>query len=235
MAAVFRPVETPADAERASALFDEIWRAEMVLPAEIIRAIAFAGGYAVLAHDEGRPVAGSVAFVGMVDGRSVLHSHIAGVVQDARDTGVGFALKHHQREWAASRGIATIRWSFDPLVRRNAWFNLARLGATVVSYQTNFYGDMHDGVNRGDPSDRLLVAWPTAPDSLVTGPVDPRPGDETVALPDDIIEIRATDAVVARRWRLEVREQVGGALERGAVVRGVDAKGAYVVGPPSGN
>ena len=66
MAAVFRPVETVADAERASALFDEIWRAEMVLPAEIIRAIAFAGGYAVLALDAGRAVAGSVAFVGIV-------------------------------------------------------------------------------------------------------------------------------------------------------------------------
>jgi predicted GNAT superfamily acetyltransferase len=233
--AVFLPVETVADAERASALFDQIWRAEMVLPAEIIRAISFAGGYAVVAEAEGRAVAGSVGFVGIIDGRPVLHSHIAGVVQDARDTGVGFALKQHQREWAASRGIATIRWSFDPLVRRNAWFNLARLGAAVVSYQTDFYGDMHDGVNRGDPSDRLLVAWPTAPGSAVTGAVDPRPGDELVALPDDIVEIRATDPTAARRWRLEVRERVGGALDRGGVVRGVDAKGAYVVGPPPGS
>ena len=50
---------------------------------------------------------------------------------EARGTGIGRAIKLHQREWAAANGIATIVWTFDPLVRRNAWFNIAVLGADV--------------------------------------------------------------------------------------------------------
>ena len=51
-------------------------------------------------------------------------------------------------------------WTFDPLVRRNAHFNLAVLGATVDEYLVDFYGPLPDAVNAGDESDRLLVVWP---------------------------------------------------------------------------
>ncbi len=50
-------------------------------------------------------------------------------------------------------------WTFDPLVRRNAWFNIAVLGAEVAEYLPSFYGSMTDAINAGDESDRLLVAW----------------------------------------------------------------------------
>ena len=75
---------------------------------------------------------------------------------------VGYALKLHQRAWALQRGIATITWTFDPLVRRNAYFNLAKLGVRATRYLPNFYGAMQDPINAGDDTDRLLVDWDLA-------------------------------------------------------------------------
>ena len=50
-------------------------------------------------------------------------------------------------------------WTFDPLVRRNAYFNLVKLGATAVAFHQDFYGSMQDEVNAGDLSDRILIEW----------------------------------------------------------------------------
>src|SRR5262249_13597994 len=72
---------------------------------------------------------------------------------------VGFALKLHQRAWALRRGVTVIEWTYDPLVRRNAYFNLVKLGALPAEYLPNFYGDMADTINNGDDSDRLLARW----------------------------------------------------------------------------
>jgi predicted GNAT superfamily acetyltransferase len=88
-----------------------------------------------------------------------LHSHIAGVAPWALGRSIGFALKLHQRTWALRRGVAVMEWTFDPLVRRNAYFNLVKLGALPAEYLPNFYGGMHDTINAGDESDRLLARW----------------------------------------------------------------------------
>ena len=73
-------------------------------------------------------------------------------------------MKLHQQQWALDRGIEWIVWTFDPLVQRNAWFNIAILGAEVHEYLPYFYGTMTDAINAGDDSDRLLMAWSTATD-----------------------------------------------------------------------
>ena len=78
---------------------------------------------------------------------------------------MGFALKLHQRAWALSRDVTTITWTFDPLVCRNAYFNVAKLAATPAEYLPDFYGEMDDVINGSDDSDRLLVHWPLAADS----------------------------------------------------------------------
>jgi predicted GNAT superfamily acetyltransferase len=72
---------------------------------------------------------------------------------------VGFALKLHQRSWALARGVRSIEWTFDPLIRRNAYFNLVKLGARPAEYLPNFYGAMFDAINGTADSDRLLIAW----------------------------------------------------------------------------
>jgi predicted GNAT superfamily acetyltransferase len=100
-------------------------------------------------------VGASVAFFGA----DHLHSHIAGVDPARQSGGVGYVLKLHQRAWALERDVPTVTWTFDPLVGRNAYFNLHKLGADAAAYLTDFYGPMTDGVNAGDASDRIYLRW----------------------------------------------------------------------------
>lgn len=150
-----------ADLEAACRLFDEIWRpnpANPPLTLELMRALTKAGNYAAGAYDGARLVGACVGFFGP-PAEEALHSHIAGVSADMAGRSVGFALKLHQRAWALRRDVADIAWTYDPLVRRNAYFNLVKLGARPAEYLPNFYGGMNDGINGGAESDRLLVHW----------------------------------------------------------------------------
>jgi predicted GNAT superfamily acetyltransferase len=150
-----------ADLEAACRLFDEIWRpnpANPPLTLELMRALTKAGNYAAGAYDGTRLVGACVGFFGP-PAEEALHSHIAGVSADMAGRSVGFALKLHQRAWALRRNVSEIAWTFDPLVCRNAHFNLVKLGARPAEYLPNFYGGMNDGINGGAESDRLLVHW----------------------------------------------------------------------------
>jgi predicted GNAT superfamily acetyltransferase len=142
----------------AAALLQRVWHADSpdsVCSAALMTALAHAGNYVVGAYRDDRLIGVAVAFFG-IDG---LHSHVAGVDREFGRRGVGFALKQHQRAWALHRDIATVRWTYDPLIARNAYFNLHKLGAIATDYLPDFYGELDDGVNRGDPTDRLYVSW----------------------------------------------------------------------------
>jgi predicted GNAT superfamily acetyltransferase len=145
----------------AAALYQEVWqtdtRAAPVSP-DLMRALSHAGGYVAGAFERSRLVAASLAF--HTDGAEAgLHSHISAVLPDVQGRDVGRALKLHQRAWALERGISTISWTYDPLLRRNAWFNLTKLGARAVGYLVDFYGVMDDAQNAGDESDRAVAMW----------------------------------------------------------------------------
>ncbi len=125
----------------------------------ILRALSHSGNYVVGAYDGSQLVGALVGFLGRHEDEQQLHSHILGVHPDIRDRSVGFALKEHQRSWSLARGITTVAWTFDPLVRRNAYFNLTKLGAAITRYYTNFYGDLNDDINGHEESDRVLIEW----------------------------------------------------------------------------
>src|SRR3546814_4199746 len=91
-----------------------------------------------------------------------MHSHIAGGLPQYQGRGIGRVLKQHQRDWAFAREAGHITWTFDPLIARNAHFNLRVLGARVTEYLVDQYGSMPDEINRGIPTDRLLVTWALA-------------------------------------------------------------------------
>jgi predicted GNAT superfamily acetyltransferase len=128
------------------------------MTAELLRALTKAGNYAVGAFDGTDLVGACVGFFGPPRQRT-MHSHIAGVAAATAGRSVGFAMKVHQRAWAMRHGITAIGWTFDPLVRRNVYFNVAKLAAAPTDYLTNFYGGMHDSINGTDDSDRLLIRW----------------------------------------------------------------------------
>jgi len=149
------------DFEAMYRLFDGIWRPDpqnQPVTAVLLRALGKADNYVAGAFDGRELVGACVGFFGPPV-HATMHSHITGVSRTTARRAVGFALKTHQRSWAMRRGLKTISWTFDPLVSRNAYFNLAKLAATPTEYLTNFYGGMNDGVNGSDDSDRLLVVW----------------------------------------------------------------------------
>lgn len=160
---VVRPLESLAELQGAAAAFDEIWepgRASSSVPVDLLRALTKAGNYAAGAYDvaSGALLGACVGFFGPPS-HAELHSHIAGVVPAGLRRSVGFALKVHQRSWCLRRGVRVIAWTYDPLVRRNAYFNLAKLGARPAEYLRNFYGVMDDVINGGTETDRMLVRW----------------------------------------------------------------------------
>jgi predicted GNAT superfamily acetyltransferase len=180
------------DLQRLCVLVDEIWHPEPTNPpvtAEFLRALAYAGNYVAGAF-AGDQLAGIC--VGFFDAPAehAMHSHIAGVSARVGGKHVGFALKLHQRAWALSRDVTTIAWTFDPLVCRNAYFNIVKLGAAATEYLPDFYGAMDDLINAGDDSDRLLAVWPLAADSVASA-------SQGAVSAADASRLRAAGAAVA--------------------------------------
>ncbi|MGH3166746.1 MAG: GNAT family N-acetyltransferase [Trebonia sp.] len=160
---VVREVAALDELEAVTALFDEIWESDTGNPSvrvDLLRAMTKAGNYATGAYDlvSGELLGACFGFFGPPP-QAELHSHIAGVVPAGRGRSVGFALKVHQRAWALRHGARAIAWTYDPLIRRNAYFNLVKLGARPAEYLRNFYGLMDDVINGGTETDRMLVRW----------------------------------------------------------------------------
>ena len=221
-------------------LFATIWGrpGEPPIDSSTLQALSHSGNYVVGAYSGKRMVGGLIGWLGgHPPGDLHLHSHILGVLPDTEARGLGFELKQHQRAWCIDRGVTSIEWTFDPLVRRNAHFNLVKLGADAVEYLVDFYGPMDDGINTGDESDRLLVRWnlhsERAAAAAAGGPlvVQPDAGALLVPVPEDIVAIRRDDHELARRWRHQVREALGGAMSRGFRVTGFTRAFEYVLSP----
>jgi predicted GNAT superfamily acetyltransferase len=172
-----RPLDTVEQIFAGSRVLSEVWGGDDDgMPANLLRALEHSGNYVVGLYDGERLIGASAGFFGPPASRT-LHSHITGVLPGQQGRGLGRALKQHQREWALARGVDHITWTFDPLIARNAHFNLRVLGARVTEYLVDHYGPMDDGLNRGDESDRLMVSWaltsPRAASSRATDPADP--------------------------------------------------------------
>lgn len=203
------------------------------------------------AHDPDALVGASIGFVGTHPGGLHVHSHVTGIDPAYQQAGIGYTMKLVQREWALRRGIDEIRWTFDPLIARNAYFNLTKLGARGTAYHANVYGEMADGVNAGDASDRVETVWDlaasvgrpepdldalTAAGAEVILSLDGEVWRETrlvptllASVPSDIARLRRADPDAARRWRLAARDTIGRALDLGFGAVGATRDGWWVL------
>ncbi len=118
------------------------------------------GGVAMGAFDSAGGLAGFCYGWPAFDGREVwLHSHLLGVLPEYRSHGLGERLKRAQAAQALAQGYKRMTWTYDPLEAPNARLNLGKLGATARIYEEDYYGSLEDDLNRGLPTDRLLVDW----------------------------------------------------------------------------
>jgi predicted GNAT superfamily acetyltransferase len=243
-------VRTVDDVRSVTAVADylsDVWRtprAAPPYPAEVLHSLVHAGGAVHAAYDGGARLVGAAVAVFGEPARREAYSLVT-----AAEPGSGEAVKQAQRDWALERGAHTMRWTFDPLVGRNARFNLAKLGAVAAEYLVDFYGPMADGVNGGDESDRLAVTWDlvtpcrpprpvaagrraapvthTAPDGGPLARRSPDGGRLWCRVPADVVALRAADPALAGRWRRAVREVFTDAFARGFAATGMDRDGWY--------
>ena len=238
----------------AETIFQRTWTGPTVVPEDLGMAILHGGGYCTGAYLDGELVAASFAVLGRYHGELALHSHVTASLVP----GGGYALKLHQKHWAVQQDIPLIMWTVDPLVRRNAVFNLEKLGATITEYLPNFYGAMQDTLNAGDESDRVLAVLPSredhhlVPSNKIAAPehlpkrvsvgehgepvVDASLDSITTAflldLPADIEGLRENGSPNVALWRHVVRDELNSLLNAGWTISQIWNREALVVIPP---
>jgi predicted GNAT superfamily acetyltransferase len=252
-----RQLTTAGECAQADELQRAVWRIDRgsaPAPSEVLTVVRRTGGYVGGAWLGDRLAGILVGFIGY-DARTArvsLHTHV--ICAAVRERGIGRALLLDQRDWCLARGIDTVEWTFDPLVRRNAHLYLTRLGAAVLEYVENYYGVLDDAINRADESDRLVVRWSLTDPGHDGAALPPRGDirplltqDETgrprahrlrvadapirmsCAIPEDIEELRRRDPEGGVSWRLAVRHSLGAVLASGGRVLGLTDDGRYLL------
>ena len=242
-----RPLHSNEECQAAATLQREVWGQDYidVVPATLLHVVEYVGGLAAGAFDRDGDMLGFVFGVnGVRDGEIVHWSHMLGVRERARNLGLGRRLKEYQRERMRALGATQIFWSFDPLMSKNAYFNLNRLGADVVEYVPDMYGTTSSPLHLGMATDRLIVslrtdgraeqrssavlsadhpvlsAFPRAYDRPM--PSDPAGTPSVlIEIPADILGVLARSTSTAEAWRLAVRAHFRWALANGYAVAGV--------------
>jgi predicted GNAT superfamily acetyltransferase len=227
-----RRLETLIEQNLGRQIFDETWAMDSgtEITPNLLQAMVHSGAYLSGAFIGVKCVGAAFAFPATTKGLH-LHSHMAAVLDDYRDQGIGFSLKIDQWRWAKESNYKEITWTFDPLVARNAKLNLIKLGIDISAYYPNFYGDMPDALNAGDESDRVMASWKVVGEQPVAKSVitNPDKSDTLIKIPEDIVAIRSSDISENLKWRRKVREEFMRAFEKGGKVVGFSANNEYVV------
>lgn len=143
----------------------EIWQCgeRDVVSSHILITIVHNGGIALGAYDGEKMIGFAYGFPGFLEtpqGLVAKHaSHQMGVLPEYRGKKVGYALKRAQWQMARQQGLGLMTWTYDPLLSKNAYLNIALLGAVCKTYRRNEYGNMIDELNAGIVSDRFQVDW----------------------------------------------------------------------------
>jgi len=221
-----------------------VWGADFidVVPASILKVSQRLGGVTAGAFDKSGLLVGFVfGITGVERGRIVHWSDMLGIRTEARDSGLGRKLKYYQRELLKPLGVATIYWTYDPLVSRNAYLNLMQFGVEMVEYVEDMYGPNTSSVlHAGIGSDRFIVGWhldeelarkqpkisvaplnapgvPIINDALPKGSLPPL---VRVAVPLHIDKVQAASLQDAAKWRASTRASFQWAIANGYRVTG---------------
>lgn len=243
-----RPLGRLEDADEILRVMIATWGEHQLIPREMLRALGDSANPPYGAFDGDELIGYVLGWLAMdaQDGL-IVHSHMLAAVPERRHRGVGYALKLAQRAQALEHGIGVVRWTFDPVIARNAWLNLSKLGAVADRFHRDFYGEMTDIVNRGERTDRLVVRWDLAnpgraEEGSVSAPAvlgisDGRPapaalpegdGPVLVHVPRDHPEMRSQDPGLARSWRDAVADAIETCMATGRIARAFTSDAAYV-------
>jgi predicted GNAT superfamily acetyltransferase len=160
----------------------------------------------------------------------IFYSHMTAVEKEFQSHGIGAKLKWAQRERARAENVRFIKWTFEPVQSRNAYFNLMRLGVVVKKYMPNFYGTDYNtpaGIGAdGFDSDRLFAEWELDSERvgrLAEGSsLDLPPPDKRIVIPADWRGLLVNDPEKARAEQLRVRHEFQAAFAEGLICKGFE-------------
>jgi predicted GNAT superfamily acetyltransferase len=226
---IVRSCSTPEEFRRCAEIEEAVWHfsGSDAVSHHILAVAHEIGGQVFGAFEDARMIGFALAFPAIRDGHVHLHSHMAAVLPEYQDRGIGRKLKLAQREEALARGIKRIEWTFDPLQLRNANFNINRLGAIVRRYIPNFYGESSSPLHANLPTDRLVAEWHLDSERVrlrADGAVpesSEHAGAVTIAVPSNMNELRNGDPAQAVAVQAEIREQFLEKFGDGWAVTGV--------------
>jgi predicted GNAT superfamily acetyltransferase len=197
-----------------------------------------AGGFTLAAFDNGRMAGFVLSVPAFLRGEHAFYSHMTGVRPEYQGLGLGARLKWAQREKALAEGVRHIKWTFEPVKARNAYFNLEKLGAEVREYEANFYGiDYGTAQGYGLASDRLFAEWDLESEKVIALSNDgvyeegSQPAAE-VTIMNDWTALVSEHPQNAHQEQIRIRQEFSKAFERGLVVRGFrrdDEEPAYLL------
>jgi len=207
-----------------------------VVSHHILVAAAETGGQVLGAFEGDRMVGFALAFAATRGGKVHLHSHMVAVLPEYQGRGIGRLLKMAQREDAIARGIVLIEWTFDPLQTRNAYFNLARLGAIVRRYMPDFYGSSSSPLHANLLTDRLLAEWwltsPRLQAHLAGCGAEHAAGAPVISVPRNMDELRRDQPARAVDIQARVRREFSEMFAQGYAATGfamTDTVGNYML------
>lgn len=207
---VIRPVESVDEYRECERLQARIWGPDDVARVPLLDLVTAQenGGLVIGAFGERGVLIGFVhSFPGLTPAGELKQcSIVLAVDSDHQSAGIGFRLKHAQRQASLALGMNLITWTFDPLQSRNAYFNLHKLGVTASVYLVNLYG-AQGGLNAGLDTDRLLAEW-----RLDSVDLQPRAAATTRVIKDgqglpvvnDVVRHPASLLPVNRRYELDL-------------------------------
>ncbi|MEW5975793.1 MAG: GNAT family N-acetyltransferase [Acidobacteriota bacterium] len=163
-----RTLQSRSDFEACCALQRQTWGAAFTerVPASVLMVTVKTGGILLGAFSGSKMIGFVLSFAGWDGDKKILWSDMLAVHEQFRNRSIGLRLKLHQRRLALKQGVQEIRWTFDPLESRNAYFNLAKLGVQVRSYFPNLYGRTQSPAHRNLDTDRMLAVWSLAAGGL---------------------------------------------------------------------
>ena len=188
-----------------------------VVPVPILAVTVKRGGILIGAFAGDRLIGFVYSLPGIKHGKPTQWSHMLGVVDAFRSAGVGYELKHRQRERTLAMGLDLIEWTYDPMQAMNAHLNFAKLGVVVEEYEENVYGESTSPLHRGNPTDRFVAEWwirkphverrlaPAGPLTLRTSEVAAAQPINSVAAVGDWLESVDVDlSLEARRLAVDI-------------------------------
>ncbi len=160
-----RPLRSREELRACVTIQEETWGEDAgdIVPASLLSVATKVGGVVAGAFAGGRLAGFVFGLAGWRQGRRCHWSHMLAVRREHRNRGIGRRLKWLQRELLLEDGVETAYWTYDPLVARNAHFNLNVLGARVDEFVVDMYGSGGSSpLHVGGSTDRFILRWELA-------------------------------------------------------------------------